>query len=882
MDTHRFFVEKMRFHLKDENALVFVGWFFDGSTKNHALEAYLDGEKLSLEIQINKGAEVRQKYIRSINEIEEEVVGIIRLPADWKSRKNLRLESIYQQEKAKAYSVTTKKLCKLEKEFCYYIENCHREADSVTVTGWCMAEGDVKLELLEGNKQPISEKVEHYYRKDLLSVFPECDGQVKPGFLVQAKVAEGQKGPFFLEMRNTKQSSITRLQKWDDGNKLQYVLEKAGDTVRYLERNGISATLYKIQSKITKKEGNTYENWRKKYAVTPEELEQQRQRKFAHEVKFSVVVPLYQTNPTYLREMIESLQAQTYGNWELCMADGSPMCHADGSPVCHADGSPMCHADGSPTEPLDSVGPEFAQAQSPAGVQKDAQTQASAGVQKSAQTQASAGARTALTPILEEYAAKDSRIHFTTLAENLGISGNTNAALRMAQGDYIVLVDHDDIVPPEALYEFAVAIDEDASIDMIYSDEDKISMDGKKYFEPHFKSDFNIDLLCSVNYICHLFAAKRDVVERAGEFNNEYDGAQDLDFILRCSEQAGHIHHVPKILYHWRCHLNSTAANPESKLYAFEAGKRAIKAHYNRLGIPARVENAQFYGMYRTIYEWENEPLVSIIIPNKDHSEDLAKCINSIYEKSDYRNFEFVIVENNSTEQETFDYYKKLEAEHDNVRVVYYEGGFNYSKINNFGARAAKGEYFLLLNNDTEIIDGSCIRELLGYCMREDVGIVGAKLLYEDETIQHAGVVVGFGGTAGHTFIGKSRYDTGYFGRILCAQDYSAVTAACMMTKRSVFEAVGGLTEELAVAFNDIDYCLKVRNAGKLVVYNPYAELYHYESKSRGYEDSPEKVERFNGEVEKLLSRWRAFIEAGDPYYNPNLTLDATDFSLRR
>ncbi len=256
--------------------------------------------------------------------------------------------------------------------------------------------------------------------------------------------------------------------------------------------------------------------------------------------------------------------------------------------------------------------------------------------------------------------------------------------------------------------------------------------------------------------------------------------------------------------------------------------------------------------------------------------------MRSIYEKSDYRNFECVIVENNSAGPEIFDFYKKLEAEHENVHVVYYKGGFNYSAVNNFGVRAAKGEYLLLLNNDTEMVDGSCIRELLGYCMREDVGVVGAKLLYEDETIQHAGVVVGFGGTAGHAFIGKARYDTGYFGRILCAQDYSAVTAACLMTKRSVYEEVGGLTEELAVAFNDVDYCLKVRETGKLVVYNPYAELFHYESKSRGYEDSPDKVERFNGEVEKLLSRWRGIVENGDPYYNQNLTLDNSDFSLKR
>lgn len=823
MDAHKFFVEKMRFHLKDTNTLVFVGWFFDGSTREHSLQVYLDGEQLSLQIQINKGAEVRQKYIRSINEIEEEVVGTITLPRDWREHRTLRIESTYQGNRSVAYTMSRAKLMRLSKEFSYYVENCHREEGKITVTGWCMSDGEVKLALLNAEKQPISEKVDHYYRKDLLSVFPECDKENKPGFLISARVEDSRQGPFFLEMRNASQVSRTKLRKWDEGTKFQYIVEKAGDAVRYLERNGISATIYKINSKLRKKEGNTYDNWRKKYMVTEEELAVQRQAQFASPKKFSVVVPLYQTKPEYLREMIDSILAQTYPHWQLCMANAGTA----ESPDC---GEPQ----------------------------------------------------NGLTPILEEYAAKDSRICFTTLEKNEGISGNTNAALLLADGDYIVLADHDDIVPANALYEFAAAIEKEPDIDVLYSDEDKVDMSGKKYFEPHFKSDFNIDLLCSVNYICHLFAARRDVVERVGGFRAEYDGAQDLDFILRCSEQAGHIHHVPKILYHWRCHLNSTAANPESKLYAFEAGRRAVEAHYERLGIPARVENAEFYGMYRTRYEWKEEPLVSIIIPNKDHAADLAVCINSIYKKSDYRNFEFIIVENNSTEEETFAYYKKLETEHENVHVVHYEGEFNYSKINNFGAMAAKGEYFLLLNNDTEMIDGAGIGELLGCCMREDVGAVGAKLLYADDTIQHAGVVVGFGGTAGHAFIGKMRYDTGYFGRILCAQDYSAVTAACMMTKRSVYEAVGGLTEELAVAFNDIDYCLKVRKLGKLIVYNPYAEFYHYESKSRGLEDSPEKVERFNGETEILLSFWRELIESGDPYYNRNLTLDNSDFSLRR
>ena len=817
MDTHKFFVEKMRFHLKEQDTLVFVGWFFDGNTKEHSIKAYLDNRELPLTVQVNRGAEVRQKYIRSINEIEEEVVGIIKLPPDWRNGRRVTLMAAYREEYKKSYAISIAKLGRLENEVSYYVENCHREGSQITVTGWCMSAGDIKIELLDGSRQPISEKVEHYYRKDLLSVFPECDKEAKPGFLVQGTAAGGQSGPFYLEMRGAKNHSRTRLTKWDEGTKLQYVIEKAGDTVRYLERNGISATAYKIKSKLMHKEGNTYENWRAKYLPAPEELQRQREDVFEAGPLFSLVVPLYKTKPQYLREMIDSVTAQTYGNWELCMA-------------------------------LAASGEEDA----------------------------------ALLSILAEYAGRDARIHYQVLPENGGIAENTNAALAMASGDYLVPVDHDDLVPENALYEFASAIRGDDTIDMLYSDEDKVSMDGRHFFEPHFKPDFDLDLLCSVNYICHLLAVRKDVAERAGSYQSAFDGAQDLDFILRCSEQAKKIYHVPKILYHWRCHMDSTASNPESKLYAFEAGRRAIEEHYRRLGIPGRVENASFYGMYRTIYEWKEEPLVSIIIPNKDHAEDLKLCLDSIFEKSDYRNFEVVIVENNSTEPETFACYKELEAGHENVRVVYYEGGFNYSKINNFGAAACRGDYFLLLNNDTEMIDGGCIREMLGYCMREDVGIVGAKLLYADDTIQHAGVILGFGGTAGHAFIGKSRYDTGYFGRILCAQDYSAVTAACMMTKREAFEAVGGMTEELAVAFNDVDYCLKVRKHGWLVVYDPYAEMHHYESKSRGYEDSPEKVERFNGEVEILLSRWRDWIEQGDPYYNPNLTLDNSDFSLRR
>lgn len=483
--------------------------------------------------------------------------------------------------------------------------------------------------------------------------------------------------------------------------------------------------------------------------------------------------------------------------------------------------------------------------------------------------------------VVDLYKSKDSRIKYVKLEQNNGISENTNAALEMAIGDYIVLADHDDILAPNALFEFAKIIEDNEDADVIYSDEDKVSMDGKRRFEPHFKPDFNIDLLCSVNYICHLFTARKSLIDRVGHFNKDYDGAQDYDLILRCVENAEAVYHVPKILYHWRSHINSTASNPESKMYAFEAGKRAIAAHFDRVGMKAEVEHGVAYGIYHVKLELERPMKVSILIPNKDHIEDLRKCIESIINKTNYKHYEIIVIENNSTESETFEFYKKLEAEYKNVKVVYWDKEFNYSLINNFGVQYATGEYLLFLNNDTEVINPTWLEEMLGYCQREDVGIVGARLLYPDDTVQHAGVIIGFGGIAGHAFIGQRKDELGYFGRSMCIQDYSAVTAACMMTKKSVFEDVGGFSEELKVAFNDIDYCMKVRATNKLVVYNPYVELYHYESKSRGLEDTPEKIQRFNGEMDIFRKRWDRELKAGDPYYNPNLSLNRSDFAFK-
>ena len=484
--------------------------------------------------------------------------------------------------------------------------------------------------------------------------------------------------------------------------------------------------------------------------------------------------------------------------------------------------------------------------------------------------------------LIKRYADRDTRFKYVILGENKGISGNTNAAMDMAQGDFLVLADHDDTLTPDALFECVKAMNEDPLYDVIYSDEDKLDMDGQALFDPHFKPDFNPDLLTSVNYICHLFVVNRNLVEAIGGFRQEFDGAQDYDFIFRCTEQARKVHHIPKVLYHWRCHMNSTASNPESKMYAFEAGARAIKAHYDRMGIAVdSVEKGVDYGIYHTRFHLDEEPLVSVIIPNKDHRADLDLCLTSLLDKGTYRNLEVIVVENNSTEPETFDYYEELQEKRKNVRVVTWKREFNFSAINNYGVTFAHGEYLLFLNNDVEVIEPDVIREMLGYARRDDVGIVGARLLYQDDTIQHAGVVIGFGGIAGHTFIGLHQAENSYFHRAMCAQDYSAVTAACMMSKRSLFDQVGGFREELAVAFNDIDYCLKIRSLGKKVVYNPYAVLYHYESKSRGLEDTPEKVERFNREVARFIGYWPEIVINGDPYYNPNLTLRKSNFALR-
>lgn len=483
--------------------------------------------------------------------------------------------------------------------------------------------------------------------------------------------------------------------------------------------------------------------------------------------------------------------------------------------------------------------------------------------------------------VVEEYVKKDNRILYQVLQENLGIADNTNTAMNMASGDYIALFDHDDLLEPDALFEIAeAAMKSQGNADVLYTDEDKVAADLSEYFQPHFKPDFSPDLLRSNNYICHLFVVKRLLAVSVGGQRKEFDGAQDYDFILRCCEQAKSIVHIPKILYHWRVHKASTADNPASKRYAFEAGKRAIEAHLKRMKVTGTVSATKDLGFYRVKYKVQGNPFISIVIPNKDNMGILKRCIDSIQSKSTYRNYEVIIVENNSKEPDTFAYYKSIDGK-DGISVIYWEEEFNYSRINNYGIMHAKGDYIVCLNNDISVITPDWMEELLGNCQRKEVGITGARLYFPDNTIQHAGIVVGMGGSAGSMFVGMSRNRTGYMHKAAIQQNLSAVTAACFMVKRQAFEQAGGFDEKLAVAFNDVDFCLRVRRAGYLVVYNPDAQMYHDESKTRGYEDTPEKQARFQKEKDYLRSRWPEIMEQGDPYYNRNLSLEKCDYTIQ-
>ena len=482
----------------------------------------------------------------------------------------------------------------------------------------------------------------------------------------------------------------------------------------------------------------------------------------------------------------------------------------------------------------------------------------------------------------QEYIARDKRIVYKKLEKNEGIAGNTNECYSMATGEYIGLFDHDDVLHPSALYEYARVINEQGA------DCDETTFKGdsiNNMITLHFKPDYAPDNLRANNYICHFSVFARELLEGTELFRSGFDGSQDHDMILRLTTNAKKVVHVPKLLYYWRSHKASVASDISAKPYAIAAAKGAVADHLTRCGFHNfEIKSTRaFDTIFEIKYEIKSEDKISILIPNKDHVSDLRRCIDSIKERSTYENYEIIVIENNSTEKETFDYYQTL-SQQENITVVTYTGAFNYSGINNFGAGFAKGEYLLLLNNDTQVISMNWLEAMLMYAQRPDVGAVGAKLYYGDRTIQHAGIVVGLGAhrTAGHTHY-KINYDNlGYMGKLCYAQNVSAVTGACLMVKKSIYEALGGLDESFRVALNDVDFCLRVREKGYLNVFTPFAELYHYESASRGVDVvDEEKARRYEEECALFRARWKELLAKGDPYYNPNFSLDHSDYALK-
>ncbi|MBI5827027.1 MAG: glycosyltransferase family 2 protein [Deltaproteobacteria bacterium] len=481
---------------------------------------------------------------------------------------------------------------------------------------------------------------------------------------------------------------------------------------------------------------------------------------------------------------------------------------------------------------------------------------------------------------LDSYSSSDKRVRVRFLPVNKRIAGNTNEALALATGEFAAFLDHDDTLAPFALHEIVKTLNDNPGADFIYSDEDKISENGRIRFEPHFKPDWSPDTLRSYNYITHLTVIKKALLDSVGWFREGFDGSQDYDLILRATEKAGMVCHIPRVLYHWRVSRNSAAGNVNAKPYAFESARKALTEHLRRVGLDGTVGDGLFSNAMRVSYALKTKPEVSIIIPNRDHADTLKKCVQSILDKSTYKNYEIIVAENNSTDEKTLRLYEELEKT-GRVKVAVWNKPFNYAAINNFAAWRASGEVLLFLNNDTEVISPDWLERMIEFAMRDDVGAVGAKLYYPDDTIQHAGVILGVGGIAGHSHKYFPMGSYGYIGRLCIAQNLSAVTGACLMTRKDVFNAVGGFDEGYAFAFNDVDLCMKIRDKGYLIVWTPYAELYHYESKTRGYEDTPEKQQRFETEIDLFRQRWGDYLDKGDPYYNANLTLQKEDFSLR-
>lgn len=798
-----FSIDEERYDDRHGHVLSLDGWYSHPDRKTYGFELLGDGyDTVELpEIQRRERPDVAQalgcEFGDFLPGFTVQIPEVLKLAEKYQS---LELFLRDGEERVSIWEISADELDELIKENLveYHLDRVEILYDTMLeIQGWVVDQrGSVEVTVHQEDASLLDCRISRGRRPDVVER-RNLDEEYKTqeiGFRISAALPEIKGGEIILHFCG---DSVTKT----------YTI----DIEELRKQNKPKGFLSRLFGKESVAEGG-YEAWLARHKVDKRTLRRQKHSAFAQKPLISIVIPLYCTPLPYLKELLESVRRQSYENWQLCLADGSP----------------------------DDKAKEF----------------------------------------IEKHYGREKRIVYRKLEENGGISANTNEAVALAAGEYLMLCDHDDTLEPDALYEIVKAIN-DTGADVLYTDEDKVSMDGRHYFDPNFKPDFNLFRLRENNYICHIFVVKKSLTDETGLLRSEFDGAQDFDFILRCCEKAQKIMHIPKVLYHWRCHMDSTAADPSSKAYAYEAGRKAVREHYQRLGIDAKVEMTERPGWYRSHVKVQGNPLISVIIPNKDHTDDLELCLFSMTRKSTYRNYEILIVENNSEKEETFEYYRKLPDRYPKARVLTWEKEFNYSAINNFAAKEAKGEYLLFLNNDVEILTPDWMEEMLQNCQQENVAAVGAKLYYPDDTIQHAGVVLGLGGIAGHIMCRASKEDPGYFGRMISVQEISAVTAACMMVKKSDFDAVGGLDETFQVAFNDIDLCMKFRAAGKKIIFTPYAELYHYESKSRGLEDTPEKQFRFDKEVKRFQEKWAQQLEMEDPYYSPNLSVTEGDCSLR-
>ena len=586
------------------------------------------------------------------------------------------------------------------------------------------------------------------------------------------------------------------------------------DVARY----GVSAAATRLYGRSRPGNGGVeadYADWVRLYDTqTPADrrMLDERAQELGQGPMISVLLPVYETPEPWLKRCLDSVRAQVYGNWELCVVD---------------DASPSPH----------------------------------------------------VMRILDDYARREPRIRVTRRPENGHISKASNTALDMARGSYVALLDHDDELRPHALLEMADAIARNPGVGLLYSDEDKIDERGRR-FHPYFKPDWNPDLLLSQNFMCHLAVIDTQLARSAGGFRTGFEGSQDHDLFLRCSSrlEPWQIHHVPKVLYHWRAIAGSTALERGAKDYASSAGARAVQAHLAP-AVPGAVVEELAHGHYRVRWPLPDvPPPVSIIVPTRDRADLLRTCVESLLALTSYPDYEVVVVDNQSGDPEALDSLESL-VNRDRIRVLRFDAPFNYSAINNWAVAQCRGDVVCLLNNDIEVISTDWLDELVSQALRPDIGAVGAMLYYPDRTIQHAGVILGLGGVANHIYTGQAAGHPGHGARALVAQNLSAVTGACLVVRRALYEQLGGLNERLQVAFNDIDFCLRLREAGHRNVWTPFAELIHHESATRGRDESPEKRERFLGEVRYMESRWADWLQS-DPAYNRNLSLSDLNSGL--